>query len=94
LTRPLRKWRLVAVPEVEATDPHVQAVLFCNETVGTLVKNDLLDRELVYGWLWVSGSWERVGPPRVDRARRRGCLRRYVPGAAKRSPALPSEPSD
>jgi hypothetical protein len=48
--------------EVEASDPHVQAILFFNETVGTLVKNDLLDRELVYDWLWVTGSWERVGP--------------------------------
>ena len=22
----------------------------------------LLDRDLVYDWLWVAGSWERVGP--------------------------------
>jgi hypothetical protein len=32
------------------------------ETIGTLVKNDLLDRDLVLDWLWVAGAWERVGP--------------------------------
>jgi hypothetical protein len=53
---------------VEANDPSVQAMLFFNETVGTLVKNDLLDRDLVYDWLWVAGSWERVGPA-ANRAR-------------------------
>jgi hypothetical protein len=26
------------------------------------VKNDLLNRDLVYDWLWVAGAWERVGP--------------------------------
>ena len=47
---------------VEANDPSVQTSLFFNETIGTLVKNGLLDRDLVYDWLWVVGSWERVGP--------------------------------
>jgi hypothetical protein len=47
---------------VEVGDPAVQAHLVFNETVGTLVKNGLLDRELVYDWLWVSGTWNRVGP--------------------------------
>jgi len=46
----------------QATDPHVQSTLLFHETIGTLVKNDLLDRDLVYDWLWVVGSWERVGP--------------------------------
>jgi hypothetical protein len=32
------------------------------ETIGTLVKNDLLDRDLVLDGLWVSGLWERVAP--------------------------------
>jgi hypothetical protein len=36
--------------------------LVFHETVGMLVKNDLLDRDLVYDWIWVSGAWERVGP--------------------------------
>ena len=23
---------------------------------------DLLDRDLVYDWIWVTGAWDRVGP--------------------------------
>ena len=46
----------------DSLDEAVQVSLFFNETVGTLVKNDLLDRDLVYDWLWVRGAWERVGP--------------------------------
>jgi hypothetical protein len=45
----------------ELSDPDVRTVLGWNETVATLVKNGLLDRELVYDWLWVAGSWDRVG---------------------------------
>jgi hypothetical protein len=37
-------------------------MLMFHETIGTLVKNGLLDRDLVYDWLWIAGSWERVGP--------------------------------
>ena len=51
--------------DAEGADPldaYVQTVLVWHETIGTLVKNHLLDRELVYDWLWVAGSWERVGP--------------------------------
>jgi hypothetical protein len=54
----------------ELSDPAVRIVLGFNETVATLVKNDLLDRDLVYDWLWVAGSWERVGPAAL-RARER-----------------------
>jgi hypothetical protein len=43
-------------------DPNIQKVLVFHETIGTLVKNDLFDRDLVYDWLWVKGSWDRVGP--------------------------------
>jgi hypothetical protein len=46
----------------ELSDPSVRIVLGFNETVGTLVKNNLLNRDLVYDWLWVAGSWDRVGP--------------------------------
>ena len=53
---------------VEATDPNVQAHLFFNETVGTLVKNGLLDRDLVYDWVWAEGVWKKVGPA-AERAR-------------------------
>jgi hypothetical protein len=43
-------------------DPAVRTVLGFNETVATLVKNGLLDRDLVLDWLWVAGTWDRVGP--------------------------------
>jgi hypothetical protein len=56
--------------KAELSDPAVRIVLGFNETVATLVKNDLLDRDLVYDWLWVAGSWERVGPAAL-RARER-----------------------
>lgn len=45
-----------------ANDDAVRKVLCFNETIGTLVKNDLLDRNLVLDWLWVAGAWDRVGP--------------------------------
>jgi len=45
-----------------ANDPNVHKVLMFGETIGTLVKNGLLDRQLVYDWLWVEGSWARAGP--------------------------------
>lgn len=47
---------------VEVGDPSVRTVLGFFETVATLVKNDLLDRELVHDWVWVAGVWARVGP--------------------------------
>jgi hypothetical protein len=48
--------------KADALDPEVQTVLVWHETIGTLVKNRLLDRDLVYDWLWVAGSWARVAP--------------------------------
>jgi hypothetical protein len=73
----LAKWgAMIGLPESSRTvfaddfdaeganvlDAEVQTVLVWHETIGTLVKNELLDRELVYDWLWVSGAWDRVGP--------------------------------
>jgi hypothetical protein len=49
----------------DALDEEVQTMLFFNETVGTLVENGLLNRNLVYDWLWVTGSWDRVGPAAI-----------------------------
>jgi hypothetical protein len=49
----------------ETVDPHdaaVRKMLEFGETIGTLVKNDLLSFELVNDWLWVEGIWSRVGP--------------------------------
>jgi hypothetical protein len=45
-----------------ANDEPVRTVLVFGETVGTLVKNEVLDRELVQDWLWVAGMWARVAP--------------------------------
>jgi hypothetical protein len=47
------------------------------ETVGTLVKNNLLDRELVNDWLWVEGLWDRVGPAAVKVREKAGEPRLY-----------------
>jgi hypothetical protein len=46
----------------EVTDASVSNMLNFGETIGTLVKNGLIDRDLVYDWLWVEGTWARVGP--------------------------------
>lgn len=46
----------------ETSDPPVRTILAFCETVGTLVKNDVLDRALVLDWLWIQGLWDRVGP--------------------------------
>ena len=54
----------------DANDAHVRTILVFGETIGTLVKNDLLDRELVLDWLWAEGLWKRVGPA-ARRARER-----------------------
>lgn len=45
--------------DVESEDyGAVMAVLKWHETVGTLVKQGLLNRDLVLDWLWVSGTWD------------------------------------
>jgi hypothetical protein len=46
----------------QLNDPAVRKALMFYETLGTLVKNDLLNRKLVYDWLWVAGAWDRLGP--------------------------------
>ena len=46
-------------------DNAVRTILTFGETIGTLVKRDLLSRELVDDWLWIDGIWARVGPAAV-----------------------------
>ena len=46
----------------EHIDQPVLAVLYFGESIGTLVKNGLLSRELVHDWIWVEGLWTRVAP--------------------------------
>jgi hypothetical protein len=46
----------------EAMDKPVRTMLTFGETIGTLVKHDLINAELVHDWLWLGGVWARVGP--------------------------------
>jgi hypothetical protein len=46
----------------DVSNPSVHTMLVHGETIGTLVKNGLIDRELIYDWLWVEGTWARVAP--------------------------------
>jgi hypothetical protein len=59
-------------------DPEVQTLLAFYETIGTFVKNELLDRELVYDWTWVVGAWERVGPAAVRAREQTGVPELYA----------------
>ena len=44
------------------SDPEVRTTLYFMETLGTLVRNGLFNRELANDWIWVKGAWDRVGP--------------------------------
>lgn len=46
----------------DAQSEPVRLALGTFETIGTLVKHDLLSRELVHDWMWIEGIWNRVGP--------------------------------
>jgi hypothetical protein len=48
--------------EASMSDPAVRKMLQFGEVVGTLVKQDVLDRDLVLDLWWVEGGWSRVGP--------------------------------
>jgi hypothetical protein len=43
-------------------DPNIRKILFFGEAVGALVKNNVLDRDLVRDVYWFDGLWPRVGP--------------------------------
>ena len=43
-------------------EPAITTVLSFGESLSTLVKHELINRELVYDWLWVAGMWARVAP--------------------------------
>jgi phosphopantothenoylcysteine synthetase/decarboxylase len=51
--------------DAEPNDPPIQKILTFGETVGTLVKRDLISKELVEDWLWIDGLWARVGPAAI-----------------------------
>jgi len=62
---------------VEVSDPHVQATLNFFETVGTLVKNGLLNRDLVNDWVWTAGTWAKVGPAAMRAREKTGSTALY-----------------
>jgi Domain of unknown function (DUF4760) len=41
-------------------DPNVRTVLMFGESVGALVKHNVLDRDLIRDIYWFDGVWERV----------------------------------
>jgi hypothetical protein len=51
--------------EADAAEPNINKLLTFCETIGTLVKRDLISKELVEDWLWIDGLWGRVGPAAV-----------------------------
>ena len=50
-----------------ADDPAVRKMLAFGETVGTLTKQRVLDRDLVLDMWWIDGMWSRVGPAALRR---------------------------
>lgn len=45
-----------------ANDPDIRKALNFGETIGTFVKQKVLDRDLVLDLFAVQSSWRRVGP--------------------------------
>jgi hypothetical protein len=60
-----------------ADDPAVRTILLFGEALGTLVKHDLLDRDLVQDLFWVDGVWNKVRPPVLRERERLGDARLY-----------------
>ncbi len=61
----------------EARDEGVRTLLMLGESIGTLVKHDLLSPELVNDWLWIAGIWSRVGPAALRAREKLGEPRLY-----------------
>jgi hypothetical protein len=48
---------------------YVNAVATWHETIGTLWKHGLINEELLFDWLYVTGMWERLKPLLVAQRR-------------------------
>lgn len=59
------------------SDDAVRTLLLFGESIGTLVKHDLLSAELVHDWIWVQGIWDRVGPAAIRQREKFGEPRLY-----------------
>lgn len=55
-----------------ANDPAVRTLLHFGETVGTFVKQGILDRALVEDLWWMDGMWARVGPAAMRQREKMG----------------------
>jgi hypothetical protein len=58
-------------------DPAVRSLLLFGETLGTLVKQGVLDRGLVYDLWWVEGIWNKVRQPALRLREQVGEVRLY-----------------
>ena len=58
-------------------DPAVRALLMFGETIGTFVKQKVLDRDLVLDLWWTEGMWSRVGPAALRHRAKVGEQRLY-----------------
>lgn len=61
----------------DANDPVVRTLLHFGETVGTFVKQGVLDRGLVEDLWWIEGMWSRVGPAALRQRQKMGEPRLY-----------------
>ena len=61
----------------DVNDPAVRALLFFGETVGTFVKQGVLDKGLVEDLWWIEGMWSRVGPAALRQREKMGEPRLY-----------------
>jgi len=60
-----------------ADDSPVGKLLSFFETISTLVKHDILDKDLVLDLWWLPGTWGRVGPAALRERERIGEPRLY-----------------
>lgn len=63
--------------KASANDPDIRKVLYFGETIGTFVKQNVLDRDLVLDLLAIQFSWRRVGPAALRERQRIGEPRLY-----------------
>jgi hypothetical protein len=49
---------------------------------------DLLDRDLVYDWIWVTGAWDRVGPAALRAREQSGSPELFDLRSARAGPEL------
>ena len=62
---------------VDAGDAAVRTVLSFCETIGTFVKQGVLDRALVEDLFWLDGMWRRVAPAAIKQREALGEPRLY-----------------